>query len=125
MLARTLPLTLNRECMHAPAVLLSTIATSGPGCRPLANLEMHLYPAGQEAPAQQYRFLDVCAEELRGTFLTPAHSEQRLLYSESPWRLTVYDYSCPAHFLVGPCSAPPPVSAHGVCHAGLWCFPGQ
>ena len=56
--------------------------------------------AGCDAPAQQYRFLDVGAEELRGTFLSPARSEQRLLYTESPWRLSIYDRGYPAHFLV-------------------------
>lgn len=32
------------------------------------------------APRQQYKFLDVGAEELRGTFAYPAHSEELLLY---------------------------------------------
>lgn len=34
------------------------------------------------APRQQYKFLDVGAEELRGTFAYPAQSEQLLLYHD-------------------------------------------
>ena len=65
-----------------------------------------LWCAGYDAPAQQYRYIDVGAEELRGTFLSPARSEQRLLYSESPWCLSIYDHSYPNHFLVAPVCSP-------------------
>lgn len=35
---------------------------------------------------QRYKFLDVGADELRGTFAAPAQSEQRLLYDAQAWR---------------------------------------
>jgi hypothetical protein len=36
---------------------------------------------------QHYKFLDVAAEELRGSFASPAVSEQQLLYSARPVRV--------------------------------------
>ncbi len=38
-------------------------------------------------PRQHYKFLDVAAEELRGSFYSPADSEEQLLYSARPVRL--------------------------------------
>lgn len=59
--------------------------------------------AAMAAPPQQYRFLDVGADELRGTFISPARSEQRLLYQEASWRLG-FDRGFSAHYLLPPVS---------------------
>ena len=62
--------------------------------------------AAMSAPPQHYRFLDVGADELRGTFISPARSEERLLYQEASWRLG-FDRGYSAHYLLPPVRSSP------------------
>lgn len=78
----------------------------------LRLLSPTVFPAGQQAPPQHYRFLDVRADELRGTFTSPAQSEQRLLYQEVSWRLG-FDRGYSAAYLLPPVRPTLPASGDG------------
>jgi hypothetical protein len=61
----------------------------------------------------------VAADELRGTFVSPARSEERLLYQEASWRLG-FDRGYSAHYLL-PAVSLQEVFAFIVAPAGQYC----
>ena len=66
--------------MHRLTCLLFT--TREPRQAPGTAVPLSLCPAvcAVPLPKQQYRYLDIKADELRGTFKSDVESEQRLLY---------------------------------------------